>query len=384
MSAIQIQGNASGTGTVTVAAPNTNSSYTFTLPTETGTALTTNAPGYTGFKNRIINGAMMIDQRNAGAEVNPAVATTYYLDRWLVGSGAASKFKIGQNAGAVTPPAGYINYLGCTSLSAYTPGASESFGVIQRIEGLNVADLAWGTASAATVTLSFWVYSSLTGTFGGSIRNSANTRSYPFTYTVSSANTWTQASITIPGDTTGTWLTTNGVGIAINFSLGAGSTLLGPAGAWAAVNYASVTGSVAVVGTNAATWYITGVQLEKGSTATSFDVRDYGRELILCQRYCFVPSSTSRYVGQCDSTTRALIFYTFPVTMRSGPSATLASASTYNVTTATGSTIAGTAVALSGGFTDSAQLAITVASGLAAGNASFVTANGTTIFSAEL
>ena len=244
-----------------------------------------NMTPYTGFKNRIINGAMVIDQRNAGAEVNPAVNSTYYLDRYQIGSGAASKFKIGQNAGSVTPPAGFINYLGCTSLSAYTVGASETFVVQQRIEGLNIADLAWGTASAATVTLSFWVRSSLTGTFGGSLRNSGFTRSYPFSYTISSANTWEQKTITIAGDTSGTWLTTNGIGISLCFGLGVGSTFSSTAGAWAAGNFTSVTGAVSVVGTNAATWYVTGVQLEKGSTATSFDYRPYGTELALCQRY---------------------------------------------------------------------------------------------------
>jgi hypothetical protein len=240
---------------------------------------------YTGFKNRIINGAMVIDQRNAGAEVNPAVNGSYYLDRWLTSSSAASKFKIGQNAGSVTRPVGYINYLGCTSLSAYSVAAGDNFNVQQKIEGLNIADLAWGTASAATVTLSFLVYSSLTGTFGGSLRNSAQDRSYPFSYSISSANTWTTISITIAGDTSGTWLTTNGVGIQIVFSLGTGTTLSGPAGAWAATSYSSVTGAVSVVGTSGATFYITGVQLEKGSTATSFDYRPYGTELQLAQRY---------------------------------------------------------------------------------------------------
>jgi hypothetical protein len=238
-----------------------------------------------GFRNRIINGAMVIDQRNAGAEVNPAVNGTYYLDRWRAATSAASKFKIGQNAGAVTPPTGFINYLGLTSLSAYTAGASEVFGVIQIIEGLNVADLGWGTASAATVTLSFWVRSSLTGTFGGSLRNNAGNRSYPFTYTISVANTWEQKTVTIAGDTSGTWLTTNGTGINLTFSIGSGSTLSGTADAWASANLTSATGSTSVVGTNGATFYITGVQLEKGSTATTFDYRPYGTELALCQRY---------------------------------------------------------------------------------------------------
>ena len=256
------------------------------MPIQTAIDSISNSQGSPfGFKNRIINGAMVIDQRNAGAEVNPAVNITYYLDRWQATSGAASKFKIGQNAGAVTPPAGFINYLGCTSLSAYTVGASEGFTVRHFIEGLNVADLAWGTASAATVTLSFWVRSSLTGTFGGSLKNSAADRSYPFSYTISAANTWEKKSVTIPGDTTGTWLTTNGIGILVGFAIGAGATLSGTAGAWAATNYVSATGATSVVGTNGATFYITGVQLEKGTQATAFDYRPFGTELALCQRY---------------------------------------------------------------------------------------------------
>lgn len=282
----------------------------------TGTAI-----GNHNFKNRIINGNMMIDQRNAGVEINPAVGGTYYLDRWNATSTVSSKFKIGQNAGAVTPPTGYINYLGCTSLSAYAVIGSDNFSVFQRIEGLNIADLAWGTASAATVTLSFWVYSSLTGTFGGSLRNSANTRSYPFTYTISSANTWTQASITIAGDTSGTWLTTNGIGIQVNFGLGIGPTLSGTAGAWAAANYASATGAVSVVGTSGATFYITGVQLEKGSTATSFDYRPYGAELALCQRY-YLPAGFNRLTGGASSITAVTINIPTPVTMRAIPTIT--------------------------------------------------------------
>jgi hypothetical protein len=207
------------------------------------------------------------------------------LDRWAAGLSVASKFSVQQNAGAVTPPAGFTNYLGVTSLSAYTIGAGESFSVQQRIEGYNIADLGWGTANAKTVTLSFWVRSSLTGTFGGVLRNGASDRSYPFTYTINSTNTWEYETITIVGDTTGTWLTTNGIGLSAVFSLGAGSSVSGTAGAWAAGNFNNATGATSVVGTNGATFYITGVQLEVGVTATSFDYRPYGQELALCQRY---------------------------------------------------------------------------------------------------
>jgi hypothetical protein len=235
-------------------------------------------------KNRIINGAMVIDQRNAGAS-STAVDATYYLDRWRTLSTAASKFSIQQNAGSVTPPAGYTYYLGTTSLSAYTVGASENFLVQQRIEGYNTADLGWGTANAKTITVSFWVYSSLTGTFGGSLKNAAGDRSYPYSYTISAANTWEQKTVTIVGDTTGTWLTTNGIGISFSFSLGTGATLSTTAGAWVAGNYSSATGATSVVGTNGATFYITGVQLEVGSSATGFEYVNYQTSLANCQRY---------------------------------------------------------------------------------------------------
>lgn len=237
------------------------------------------------FRNRIINGAMVIDQRNAGASVTPTNGQ-YVIDRFQQLGSVASKYSVQQNAGSVTPPVGFTNYLGCTSLSSYSVSSGDYFFIEQPIEGYNTADLGWGTASAQTVTLSFWVRSSLTGTFGGALRNSSGNRSYPFTYTISSANTWTQVSVTIAGDTSGTWVgATNGIGIRLNIGLGVGSTYSGTAGAWAGANYYSCTGATSVVGTNGATFYITGVQLEAGTTATSFDYRPYGTELALCQRY---------------------------------------------------------------------------------------------------
>jgi hypothetical protein len=233
-------------------------------------------------KNKLINGAMVIDQRNSGAS---GTASGFMVDRWQVGLSQASKLTWQQNAGSVTPPVGYTNYLGFTSSSAYTVLTGDYFYFAQKIEGLNVSDLAWGTVNAKTITLSFQVYSSLTGTFGGALTNSATNRSYAFSYTISSANTWTTISVTIAGDTTGTWLTTNGIGIEVRFGLGAGSTYSGTAGTWAASNLVSSTGATSVVGTNGATFYITGVQLEVGSTATPFERRLYNQELANCQRY---------------------------------------------------------------------------------------------------
>ena len=296
---------------------------TSVLPEASGGTGTTT--GYYGFKNRIINGAMVIDQRNAGAEVNPAVNATYYLDRWSVLSTQTSKFKIGQNAGSVTPPAGYTNYLGITSLSSYSVTSTDVFEVRQNIEGFNIADLGYGAAGAATVTLSFWVRSSLTGTFGGALQNSAYNYTYPFTFTISAANTWEQKTITIVGATSGTWLTTNGNGLRVVFGLGVGSTYSGTAGAWAGTEYHSATGAVSVVGTNSATFYLTGVQLEKGSTATSFDYRPYGTELQLAQRYYYkqIPPIANQAFGNGYSTSSTAFncLVQFPVTMRTNPTA---------------------------------------------------------------
>jgi hypothetical protein len=274
---------------------------------------------------------MVIDQRNAGASVTPTDGQ-YTVDRWQAGVSQASKLTIQQNAGSLTPVAttGFVNYLGVTSSSAYSVLTGDYFGVSQNIEGLNIADLAWGTASAKTVTLSAWVYSSLTGTFSGSLRNSASSRSYPFTYSIPVANTWTQISITIAGDTTGTWLTTNGIGMKVWFSLGAGTTYSGTAGAWAAANYVAATGATSVVGTNGATFYITGVQLEKGTQATSFEYRQYQQELALCQRYYEVYKNTSITIGLLSSvlvgTNSNWAMWQFQVTKRANP--TVAEAST--------------------------------------------------------
>ena len=246
----------------------------------------------TGFVNRIINGSMTIDQRNAGASVTP-ISTQYSVDRFRCQLSQASKYSAQQSAVA---PSGFTNSLLFTSLSSYSVTASDFFDFRQIIEGYNIADLGWGTASAQPVTLSFWVRSSLTGTFGGALKNADVNRSYPFTYTISAANTWEYKTITAAGDTTGTWATTNGNGLSVQFGLGVGSTYSGTAGAWAAGNFISATGATSVVGTSGATFYITGVQLEKGSTATPFEFRSIGQELALAQRY--YETGTYRFRGQ--------------------------------------------------------------------------------------
>lgn len=335
----------------------------------------TTAASSFGFKNRIINGAMMIDQRNAGASVTAGTTPLYTVDRWGCYGGAASKFTVQQNAGSVTPPTSFVNYLGCTSSSAYSLASTDIFHIYQQVEGFNVSDFGWGTASASAVTLSFWVRSSLTGTFGGSLRNSAGNRSYPFSYTISSANTWEQKSITVAGDTTGTWTNTNGVGVSLSIGLGVGSTYSGSAGAWSANNYLSATGATSVVGTSGATFYITGVQLEKGSTATSFDYRPYGTELALCQRYCEVvkPSGATNYaqmaVGACASTIRASVGYFYQVAKRSQPTVTYTAANTFALTNSSDGAVSATGIQTDRSDVTMLAMSVDVSSGLTGGNA---------------
>jgi hypothetical protein len=337
-------------------------------------------------KNRIINGAMVIDQRNAGASVTITTDSTYTLDRWMCEVSQASKFSVQQDAAAVTPPTGFTNYLGVTSLSSYSVVASDYFTVMQRIEGYNVADLDFGKATAKTITISFWVRSSLTGTFGGSIGNSAENRSYPFSYTISVANTWEQKTITIAGDTTGTWLTTNGRGLNVRFSLGMGSTFSATAGAWTATaNVYSATGATSVVGTNGATLYITGVQLEQNTSATPFERRLYGQELANCQRYYQKMNSISAFTafgaGSCSTTTTANIYVKYPTTMRSQPTS---SQSTLIISTTADRTITATTL-YAGNDCCLLQYGVT---GVTAGHAALLYANNSTTafldFSAEL
>jgi hypothetical protein len=283
-------------------------------------------------KNRIINGDMRIDQRNAGAAVTANGA--FPVDRFFISNSTDGTFSAQQSTSIV--PTGFTHSVGITITAADTSlGVTQTLTYAQRIEGYNIADLAWGTANAKTVTLSFWVRSSLTGTFGGSLRNSAVNRSYPFSYTISVANTWEYKTVTIAGDTSGTWLTDSGTGITTTFSLGSGTDRSGTAGAWNSNSNASATGAVSVVGTNGATFYITGVQLEIGSTATPFERRLYGQELANCQRYyetsypSTVAPGTANYVGPAEvsarTTTNGYCFYAVPysVQKRATPSISL-------------------------------------------------------------
>ena len=341
-------------------------------------------------RNRIINGAMVISQRNGTSSVTPA-DSSFPIDRFVYFSTQASKFTAGQNLNSATTPIGFSNYLGLQTASSVSIGAGDYFMINQLIEGFNTADLQWGTANAKTVTLSFQVYSSLTGTFGGVVTNSALNRSYPFTYTISSANTWTSISITIAGDTTGTWIgATNGCGIRIMWGLGVGSTYSGTAGAWAGATYFSATSAVSVVGTASATFYITGVQLEAGTTASPFEYRQYGTELALCQRY-FQKISGSinggpyQIMAICNYESASIAWGTVPLraTMRSQP--TVVYSGTYTTSYGTAGTLVSDTNQIGG---DIAVIGWTGGSGGTTGYSTYLRANNSsaafTSYSSEL
>jgi hypothetical protein len=271
-------------------------------------------------KNRVINGAMVIDQRNAGANVS--TTGSYPVDRFQVINTGTSTFTAARGSSA---PAGFINSLNYAVATGATVGASNAAFIRQIIEGVNGADLGWGTANAQPVTIGFWVRSSLTGTFGFALQNFSANRSYVASYTISAAATWEYKTITIPGDTSGTWNTDTANGwAALIWDLGTGTTLSGAAGSWAGTNYRGLTGGTKITATSGATFYITGVQLEKGSAATSFDYRPYGTELALCQRYFiqYGDNTTNRSIapyGSAVNTTEVDSIIPLPVPMRGTP-----------------------------------------------------------------
>ena len=374
-------------GSTVVAVTSTGATVTGTLAATGAVTLTgsLNTPNTFGFKNRIINGGMVIDQRNAGASVTPTNGQ-YSVDRWQFQVSQASKLTAQQSSVA---PTGFSNSLLVTSTSTYSVVAADYFSVLQSIEGFNTADLAFGTASAATVTLSFWVRSSLTGTFGGTLINSAYSRAYPFTYTISNANTWEQKSVTITGDTTGTWIgATNGAGLQVNFGLGVGANNSGTAGAWTGSGKYSATGAVSVVGTSGATFYITGVQLEKGSTATSFDFRAYSTELAMCQRYyqIVVPNSGTTGSGFVNGTTQLWTSTPFKTTMRASSTVSITGTISGVKTTWSGSSLTLTSYTVSTQTTDETSLYGVVSSGLTTGQGGFLSmgASNQVVASAEL
>lgn len=314
----------------TNAAPNSGGSITATSITTT--QLSTgqlNGGPLAGFRNRIINGAMTVDQRHGGTAYTPLVATGYTIDRWRYLEGVTGATTYQQNLNAVAAPPGFSNYLGLSMVSNYTLTTGGALGFSQRIEAANIQDFVWGSGSAKTVTLGAWVQSSLTGTFGGSVIVNG-TWSYPFSYSIPVANTWTFVSFTVPGLTSAA-ITSY---VEVFFACGAGATVSGTANTWANVLYYSVPGAVTVNSTVGATFYLGGVQLEIGTQATPFEARPFAVERRLCMRYFsssfmdgFSPANPNslavQQVGGYAIITDSFSSIPFPEPMRVAPTVTI-------------------------------------------------------------
>jgi len=307
-----------------LAALGTNAGTTGILPAAGGGTGT--ASGVTGFKNRIINGGQVIDQRNAGAAVTISNnGSSFITDRFRADAPTDQSMTFQQQTSVV--PTGFTNALKVTAGTA-TTNASNQPGLFHFVEGYNTADLGFGTANAKTITLSFWVRSSLTGTFGVCFENNDGNRAYIASYTINVADTFEYKTITIAGDTSGTWNTTNQRGISVIFDLGYGTTWSAAASsAWANLsNDRGLTGGAKLAANTGATWYMTGCQLEVGSTATSFDYRPYGTELALCQRYFYLwakgNATTTQHmgIGFYLNNTEVDVNVYLPVSMRTNPS----------------------------------------------------------------
>jgi hypothetical protein len=372
MASVVISGDTSGA--ITLQSPAVAGTNTVNFGANSGTAiLDANTPA---FRNRIINGAMVIDQRNAGASVTVnGVAANYSVDRWY-GQGEATDgvFTLQQSTDA---PAGFIRSLKATVTTADASiGSSQVYRFIQRIEGNNLADLNLGLSSASAFTISFWVKSSVTGTFGGSLWGASATEWYVFSYTINSANTWEYKTVNVPARTSGSFDVGTGTGLQLQFSLGAGSSRLTTAGSWinGATEYYGVTGQTNLIGTLNATWYVTGVQLEKGSTATSFDYRPYGTELALCQRYYYKETANAGSpLGQnafAISATSARIMGKFAVTLRTRPTALEQTGTAANYFVYTGGTtrVCSAVPLFNDATTETWFVSATVASGQTAGH----------------
>jgi hypothetical protein len=335
-----------------------------------------------GLKNRIINGDMRIDQRVAGT-VTLDTNTRFIVDRFFAEDDSDATVTAVQST---TAPTGFTNSLLFTVTTADASiGSSQNCNLRHWIEGNNVADLGWGTANAKTFTISFWVRSSVTGTHSASLLNSDGSRCYIFSYSISAANTWEQKSITIAGDTSGTWLTTNGRGIGIYWNLGAGSSYLGTAGSWGSSLLLGATGSVQLISTLNATFYITGVQLEVGSTATPFERRLYNQELANCQRYFQLLDG---FVGGSFGGTTIATSTQFKTEMRASPTFSLSAALQITYPGVYDKTQSSANVAIQGGRVNTRGVSLDFANFSSLTNnvlhAQNVSASGTVLISAEL
>jgi len=330
---------------------------------------------------------MRIAQRGTSA-VTSSVSSQYPVDRWICLNNSSNTITFQQST---VVPAGFINSIKATVTSGGSSySASQYTFLYQKIEGFNTADLAYGSSSAKTVTVSFWVQSSVTGTYTSVLENSTGTQNYIAPFTINVANTWEYKTIQIPGSTSGTWLTDNGIGLSFYIVLGSGTSYENTPNVWTSGKY-SVSGSVDLGATNGATFYLTGVQLEVNTQQTPFEQRPIGVELQLCQRYYVDPVT---YLGQAAgigyggaSAYWFIAYWQTPVPMRINPNVSGFSTSTLQYTNTAGNGAAVTSVLTSGSITPMRFYVIYGVSGYTTGqvmNLSFSGAANSVSVSAEL
>jgi hypothetical protein len=340
------------------------------------------------FKNRMINGGCVINQYATTYTVNNT--EQFPVDRIPVRCNVSGISATTQQSS--TAPSNFKNSIVINVTTGATPSGADRGYMMQKIEGYNVADFMLGTATAVTFTFSFWVRSSLTGTFSGAFQNENQNRSYVFTYTINAANTWEQKTITVAGDTTGTWATGNTGGLFVLLNLGNGPTLLSSTtNSWIAGDYRGATSSTAIFANSGATFYTTGWQLEVGSLATGFEFRSVGTELALCQRYCLgfgggTSGGTSCLMGLAFSSNQSVSVLQFPVQMRGYPSLTVATPSNFYTNNIGANTNSSTLTANTSSATTGEFFATLVSSALTGGQAIRFFGNNSSlaIWSAEL
>ena len=333
VSAADISASSSALNVSNITATSGNLSGISTVSTTNLTVGENNYPssGPLSSRNKAQNGDMRIDQRNDGAAVTVTTSNQFFpVDRyWGYGASSAGVFTLEQVEDA---PAGFRHSVkGTVTTTDSSITASRIYVFEHRIEGNNLQDLKWGTSDAKTVTLSFWVKISQTGTYGGVVHNSAQNRSYAFTWTINAANTWEYKTITIPGDTTGTWVQGNGTGLSIVLiSLGIGSTYeTSNVTTWESASTFGVSGTTYIIENLNATFNITGVQFETGTVATPFEHRSYTDELARCQRYFFKIANSRLVMGYKRHDGSANFPVNTPVPMRVSPTPSLTDGGTF-------------------------------------------------------
>jgi hypothetical protein len=277
------------------------------------------------FNGLQLNGGMEVSQENAAASVtltgSGSLQTKYLLDG-VMAAYRGTFVAAGQQV--TDAPAGYRNSLKFTVSTAQgSLGANDELSVLMPVEGVRASRLALGTASAASISFGFWVKAHRIGTYSGSLRNSAKNRSYPFSFAVSAADTWEFKTVTVAGDTSGTWLTDTGIGLSLNICIAGGTSRVGTASAWAGSDYSGVTATTSAVAATTDTFQITGLIVLPGIELPASDrapliMRPFDQELTLCRRQVWVASYGLPGIGNTSSTIEVSIAHPG---MRAAPTA---------------------------------------------------------------